>query len=198
MRNACQSAARLFAASPPPLIPPHWGEGGVSVSGTPSPLWGEVRGGGEAVNNLAADWHAFRIAAGVPESGNDLALGDAFPHDALLDQMGGVGFRKGCYVGQEVVSRMQHRGTARRRFMIVQAQAALPAPGTEFRANGRVIGMLGSVAGSQGLALVRIDKVKAALDAGMPILADGVALDLSFPAFVTFGFPQDMSAVEEG
>ena len=63
----------------------------------------------------------FRIANGIAESGADYALGDAFPHDVLLDEIGGVGFRKGCYVGQEVVSRMQHRGTARRRVLIVSA-----------------------------------------------------------------------------
>ena len=88
----------------------------------------------------------------------------------LLDETGGVGFRKGCYVGQEVVSRMQHRGTARRRFLIATADAPLPAPGTDIRAGGKPIGTLGSVAGSKGLALVRIDKVKAALDEGLPII----------------------------
>ena len=79
----------------------------------------------------------LRIAHGVAESGIDYALGDAFPHDVLLDQNGGVGFRKGCYVGQEVVSRMQHRGTARRRVLIAAARSALPAPGTEIVAGGR-------------------------------------------------------------
>ena len=74
-------------------------------------------------------WQALRIAHGIAESGSDYALGDAFPHDVLLDETGGVGFKKGCYVGQEVVSRMQHRGTARRRVLIVSAQAALARAG---------------------------------------------------------------------
>ncbi len=56
------------------------------------------------------DYHAHRIGLAVPEGGRDYAYGDAFPHEALMDQLGGVDFRKGCYVGQEVVSRMQHRG----------------------------------------------------------------------------------------
>src|SRR5690606_17742769 len=86
-----------------------------------------LRGYGASVaSDAGADaWHAFRIAQGVPESGDDFALGGAFPHDALLDQMGGVGLRKGCYVGQEVVSRMHHRGTARRRFLIATANGDL-------------------------------------------------------------------------
>src|SRR5690606_16363528 len=109
-------------------------------------------------------WNAFRIAHGIAESGTDYRLGDAFPHDALLDQMGGVGFQKGCYVGQEVVSRMQHRGTARRRVLIVHGQAALPAGGAEITAGGRALGALGSVSGKDGLAIVRIDRVKDAMD----------------------------------
>src|SRR6185312_14806155 len=102
------------------------------------------------------DWNAYRIATGVAESGADYALGDAFPHDVLLDQVGGIGFQKGCYVGQEVVSRMQHRGTARRRVLIVRGKAPLPAPGAEITAGSRAIGALGSVSGNNGLAIVRI------------------------------------------
>ena len=82
------------------------------------------------------DWTAFRIENGIAESGSDYALGDAFPHDVLLDELGGVGFRKGCYVGQEVVSRMQHRGTARRRVLIVIGRPG-PAPGRHRHHGGR-------------------------------------------------------------
>jgi folate-binding protein YgfZ len=64
-------------------------------------------------------YHSQRIRLGVPEAGLDFTLGDAFPHEALMDQLGGVDFDKGCYVGQEVVSRMQHRGTARTRIVSV-------------------------------------------------------------------------------
>lgn len=143
------------------------------------------------------DWHAFRIAQGVPESGQDFELGEAFPHDALLDQLGGVGFRKGCYVGQEVVSRMQHRGTARRRFLIASSGAVLPQPGASITAGGKPVGTLGSVAGGKGLALVRIDRVKDAMDAGLPILAGEAALDLAIPSWASFGFPAEAAAADE-
>ena len=103
---------------------------------------------------------------GVAESGFDYAAGDAFPHDVLLDENGGVGFRKGCYIGQEVVSRMQHRGTARRRVLIASARRALPASGTEIVAGGRA-GRYARHGGRRaGLAIARIDRVKEALDAG--------------------------------
>ena len=144
-----------------------------------------------------AAWHAFRIASGVAESGTDYELGDAFPHDVLLDELGGVGFRKGCYVGQEVVSRMQHRGTARRRFLIADAETDLPAPGTAVTAGGRSIGALGSVSGPDGLALVRIDKVAEAMRDGIPILAGDVPVHLEIPGWAKFTFPQDAAAGDE-
>ncbi|TPM83346.1 folate-binding protein YgfZ, partial [Mesorhizobium sp. B2-3-3] len=148
-------------------------------------------------NGDIAAWQAFRIAHGVAESGADYALGDAFPHDVLLDEMGGVGFKKGCYIGQEVVSRMQHRGTARRRVLVVQAGLPLPAAGTELIVEGRPVGTLGSSAGTTGLAIARIDRVKAAMDAGQPILAGDVPVTLTIPGWVNFTFPQEAVSAEE-
>lgn len=143
-----------------------------------------------------AEWDALRAAHGIAESGTDYELGDAFPHDVLLDQTGGVGLAKGCYVGQEVVSRMQHRGTARRRVLIATAPAALPAPGTEILASGRPLGALGTVAGRTGLAIVRIDRVKDAMTAGNPITADGLELDLAIPSWAKFTFPSEAAPAE--
>ncbi|WP_095086536.1 YgfZ/GcvT domain-containing protein [Mesorhizobium sophorae] len=147
-------------------------------------------------SDLAA-WQASRIASGIAESGSDYQLGDAFPHDVLLDETGGVGFKKGCYVGQEVVSRMQHRGTARRRVLIVQAGLPLPAAGTELTVEGRPVGTLGSNAGTTGLAIARIDRVKAALDAGQPIMAGDVPVAVTIPAWAKFSFPQEAVSAEE-
>ncbi|RJT34919.1 folate-binding protein [Mesorhizobium waimense] len=153
--------------------------------------------GGAAEGGDAAAWQVLRIAHGIAESGSDYALGDAFPHDVLLDETGGVGFKKGCYVGQEVVSRMQHRGTARRRVLIASAQAPLPAPGTDLTVSGRPVGTLGSTQGAAGLAIARIDRVKAALDAGQSVMAGDVAVSLAVPAWAKFSFPQDAVGAEE-
>ena len=111
-----------------------------------------------------------------------------------LDEVGAVGVRKGCYVGQEVVSRMQHRGTARRRVLIVNGDGDLPAPGTDIAAGGRSIGTLGSTAGRSGLAIVRIDRAKDAMDAGTAITAGETAVTLRIPAFAKFTYP--VSAAE--
>lgn len=146
------------------------------------------------VDGLA--WDQTRIANGIAESGDDYALGDAFPHDVLLDETDGVGFGKGCYVGQEVVSRMHHRGTARRRVLIVKAAAALPPAGADITAGGRSIGSLGTSIGTDGLAIVRIDRVKDAVDAGQEILAGDVPVALTIPVWARFKFPAAPATAE--
>ena len=160
---------------------------------------GVFRRYGEAVATDAApgDYDRLRIAHGVAECGRDFASGDAFPHDVLMDENGGVGFRKGCYVGQEVVSRMQHRGTARRRIMIAGGAAELPDAGTQVEAGGRAIGTLGSASGRQGLAIVRIDRVRDARERGLAITAGGVALSLSIPPAAKYMLPQAAGADED-
>ncbi|MCD2181104.1 CAF17-like 4Fe-4S cluster assembly/insertion protein YgfZ [Rhizobium sp. GN54] len=145
-------------------------------------------GGGNAA---ASVYDALRVDCGIVESGADYALSDAFPHDVLLDLSGGLSFRKGCYVGQEVVSRMQHRSTARRRPVIVQARAALPPSGTEIVAEGKTIGTLGTVAGERGLAIVRIDRVAEAQRAGAPILAGAVEVTVRLPEWTGLSFPEE-------
>jgi hypothetical protein len=145
---------------------------------------GHVEGAGDREG-----YDALRILHGVPDSGFDYALQDAFPHDVLFDKSGGVSFRKGCYVGQEVVSRMHHRSTARRRVVIVSADTALPASGTEITTGGKQIGALGTVAGDRGLAIVRIDKAGEAMNTGEPILAGDVPVALALPSWSGLSFP---------
>jgi folate-binding protein YgfZ len=135
------------------------------------------------------DYHAFRISLGVPEGGKDYAFGDAFPHEALFDQLHGVDFHKGCFVGQEVVARMEHRGTARKRIVPVEGEAPLPAPGTSIEAAGAAIGTLGSVSGTLGLALIRLDRAEDALARGETLAAGGVGIALRRPAFARFAMP---------
>jgi len=138
----------------------------------------------------AAAWHAHRISLGVPEGGRDFAYSDIFPHDADMDQLGGISFKKGCYIGQEIVSRMEHRGTARKRFVVVTAATPLPEAGTIVTADNKSIGELGSSDGIKGLALLRLDKAKAALDNGSPIKCGDAKLEVRLPDWATFGWPE--------
>lgn len=136
-------------------------------------------------------YEAFRIGLGIAVSGKDFALQDAFPHDVLMDRNGGLSFKKGCYVGQEVVSRMQHRGTARRRPAIVTAEGGALSPDMPLTAAGKPVGTIGSVAGQTAIAIVRTDRVGAALAAGTPILAGETAVSIALPEWSGLSFPTD-------
>jgi hypothetical protein len=131
------------------------------------------------------EYHAHRIACGVPEGGKDYDFSDTFPHEAMLDQLHGISFGKGCYVGQEIVSRMEHRGTARKRTVPVVADAPLPARGEEIRAGDAVIGRMGSSAGPRGLALIRLDRVAEFEQKSVPLTAEGIALRIELPTWAS-------------
>jgi folate-binding protein YgfZ len=135
--------------------------------------------GADLVDSTAYDAH--RIASGIPRGGLDFMYGDAFPHETNMDRLHGVDFDKGCYVGQEVVSRMQHRGTARTRTVRIVLEDASPEPGTAILAGDKSVGTIGSTADHRGLALVRTDRVADALDAGTPLTSGGLALRLAEP-----------------
>jgi len=125
-----------------------------------------------------AAWEAQRIACGIPQGGADFAYGEAFPHEANMDLIGGVDFKKGCYVGQEVVSRVHHRGTARRRILPAEMAGQAPAPGTPVLAGDTEVGTLCSTAGPHALASIRLDKADDAKAAGTALTAGGIALTL--------------------
>jgi len=135
--------------------------------------------GADLVDSKAYDAH--RIASSVPRGGLDFTYGDAFPHETNMDRLHGVDFDKGCYVGQEVVSRMQHRGTARSRMIRVMLDGPAPEPGAAIVAGDKPVGTMGSTAGHNGLALLRVDRVADALAEGIPLTAGGLAIRLAEP-----------------
>jgi tRNA-modifying protein YgfZ len=127
----------------------------------------------------AGEYEGLRIATAAPKGGVDFAYGDAFPHDANFDLLHGVDFDKGCYVGQEVVSRMQHRGTARKRVARVKLAGPAPAPGTPVLDRELAVGALGSSSGREALALLRLDRAEEAKAAGRTLSAGGVGVALA-------------------
>jgi tRNA-modifying protein YgfZ len=124
-------------------------------------------------------YEAHRTALGVPKGGVDFPYGDAFVHDADLDWLHGVDFNKGCYPGQEVVARVHFRKSARKRILKVHFDGPPPAPGSEVMMGDINIGQIGSVAGAQGLAMLRLDRVEDAKTAGTKLTAGAAALDVT-------------------
>ena len=144
----------------------------------------------------ASEYEAHRIALGIPRGGVDFSYDDAFPHETDMDQLGGVDFAKGCYVGQEVVSRMEHRGGARTRAIPVRYEGTAPDAGVAITAGERQIGTMGSTAAGRGLALLRLDRVAEALSRGEPLLAGGVSIQPLKPDWARFAFPDGSQAAE--
>ena len=123
-------------------------------------------------------YEAHRIACGIPRGGVDFIYSDAFPHETNMDRLHGVDFDKGCYVGQEVVSRMQHRGTARTRTVRVRLDGSVPEIGLPVTAGDKAVGTMGSSANGVGLALLRTDRVADAIEAGLPLTTGGLPISL--------------------
>jgi folate-binding protein YgfZ len=147
----------------------------------PEPLAQKTAGliGADLVDS--ASYEAHRIASGAPRGGLDFMYGDAFPHETNMDRLHGVDFDKGCYVGQEVVSRMQHRGTARTRTLRIVIEGAPPEAGSGVLAGDKPLGTMGSSAGGHGLAMIRIDRAADALAAGAALTAGGIPIHLADP-----------------
>lgn len=166
--------------------PPGAATGGIADPRHPGLGSRTIAAAAEAHGSGDAAYDARRIALGIAEQDADFGPTEVFPHEVNYDQLGAVDFDKGCYVGQEVVSRMQHRGTARSRFVPVSAAGDLPAKGTPVTAAGREIGQMGSHLGHRGLVLLRLDRLADAVAAGTVPEAGGVALTVHRPSWVRF------------
>jgi len=137
----------------------------------------EAKADAPAASGSAA-FETLRLGLGVPE-GRDFGQDKMFALDSDLDELHGIAFDKGCYVGQELTARMKHRGTARKRLLPVAAKVPLPAPETPVTAGGREIGSLQSAYDSVGFALVRLDRLEDAHDTAFA--AGDVAIEITKP-----------------
>ncbi len=131
-------------------------------------------------------YDAARIALGLADSDGDIGSGELFPHEANFDQIGAVSFTKGCYIGQEVVSRMEHRATARSRILPVTFDGAALPRGAAIKSADKVIGSILSSAGNAALALIRLDRLG---EATQPLLTDAVRIRVHKPAWIKYDVP---------
>ena len=141
-----------------------------------------------------ADWvaddtpyHRARIAAGILHQGNDFPANDTFAHSIGMDILDGIDIAKGCYVGQEVVSRMKHRGTARRRPVILRGVDA--APGSPILAGEREAGTVGQVVDGSAVASVRLDRITD----DTTVTVGGRAVEIALPAWATYALGETLA-----
>jgi folate-binding protein YgfZ len=159
-----------------------------------------VEGAGAALEKAGAtvvefdNWKGRRISLGIPEGGQDFIYGDTFPHEADMDLLNGVDFHKGCFIGQEVVSRVERREAARKRVVPVAFAENSPEAGAEIFAGEKPVGYMGSSAGRLGLAMLRLDRVEDALKEGVALKAGNIELRLVKPDWADFPFPGETGA----
>lgn len=130
----------------------------------------------------SGDYESHRIGLGVPRGGLDWPYGDTFVHDANLDLLHGVDFDKGCYVGQEVVSRVHHRSSSRKRVVKLHFYGTVPDAGTPLEAGGTMLGTVTSLAGGEGLAAARVDRLAEAEAGKVPVTAGETLVGVTLPA----------------
>jgi len=178
----CYADPRLPALGIRAILPPHLAPEAAADLGAP----------------LVEDkeYEAHRIALGAPRGGLDFQYNDAFPHEADMDQLNGIDFEKGCYIGQEVVSRVEHRGTARKRVIPVTFQDFAAEAGVPVKVGEIEVGTMGSSARGRGLAMLHLGRIGDALAAGQPIISGGIAIHPVKPAWARFDWPGEAKAAE--
>jgi folate-binding protein YgfZ len=123
-----------------------------------------------------AAYERLRLSLGVPDGSRDLAVEKATLLESGFEELNGVDFAKGCFVGQELTARMKYRGLVRKRLMPVTFEGAAPAPGALIRLGEREAGEMRSSIDGRGLALLRLEQVAKAKEAGMPLLAGDIEI----------------------
>lgn len=131
-------------------------------------------------NASATDYAAHRIALGLPDGPPDLEVQKTLLLEAGFDELGGVAWDKGCYMGQELTARTKYRGLVKRRLVPVGLSAPVE-PGTEVLAEGVEVGSLRSVAGPLGLAMLRVDALAKPLTAGEALVTPQPPVWLRLP-----------------
>lgn len=143
------------------------GEGDVGGNDPRHPKLGQrllAKSGSLSPEHEPADYDAHRLELGIPESEWDFETEKFFPADARMDLLNGVDFKKGCFVGQEVVSRMHRKTEVRKRMGVIELSGSAQT-GDELKSGGRTLGRLLHVNGNKAMALLRLDRIAEATDA---------------------------------
>jgi hypothetical protein len=126
-----------------------------------------------------ADYDALRLSLGVPDGSRDLPVEKALLLESGFDELNGVDWKKGCYMGQELTARTKYRGLVKKRLFPVRLDGPLPAPGTLIERDGQEVGEIRSGLGDRALAMLRLDGMK-----GDGLTAGGTRILLEVPAWM--------------
>ena len=123
----------------------------------PDAGWRVISSAPVATNAQAADWDRHRLSLGLPDGSRDLERDKTVLLEAGFDELHGVSWTKGCYMGQELTARTRYRGLLKRRLVPVDVRGPLPAPGTPVSRDGAEVGTMRSGRDRAGLAVLRLD-----------------------------------------
>jgi len=131
------------------------------------------------------EYDRLRISLGLPDGSRDMVVEKAILLENNFDQLHGVDWDKGCYVGQELTARTKYRGLIKKRLMPVQISGKTPAIGASITAAGRDVGEIRSVVGDMALALLRMELIKKAKEDGIPLISGDAVLALRPPEWLS-------------
>ena len=133
-----------------------------------------------------ADYERLRLSLAVPDGSRDIPVDKGFLLESNFEELNGIDFQKGCYVGQELTARTKYRGTIRKRLFGVEVDGPLPEPGTPIKLGDVEVGTMRSGLGAAGLALLRLEQVERAAAAGQKLTAAGATLTPVKPDWADF------------
>ena len=133
---------------------------------------------------MPADYDALRLTLGVPDGSRDLPVEKALLLESGFDELNGIDWKKGCYMGQELTARTKYRGLVRKRLFPVRLDGPLPAPGTPVERDGQEVGEIRSGLGNRALAMLRLDGMK-----GDGLTAGGTRILPEVPAWMRLPEP---------
>ncbi|NKE45006.1 folate-binding protein YgfZ [Roseomonas frigidaquae] len=138
-----------------------------------------------AADATEADYDLHRLRLGLPDGSRDLEPEKSVLLEGGFDELGGVSWTKGCYMGQELTARTKYRGLLKRRIIPVRVEGGLPPAGTPVLRDGVEVGVMRSARDGHGLALLRLDAVAP----GVTLTADGALLTPFVPGWMKLPVP---------
>ncbi|MDP1749745.1 MAG: folate-binding protein [Reyranella sp.] len=194
-RSAAMDVAVIFGAAAEKALPidgaisfvdPRLADLGVRVLAPTGQAAALLSAGGLAEAPVD-DYDALRLSLGAPDGSRDLPVEKALLLESGFDELNGVDWKKGCYMGQELTARTKYRGLVRKRLFPVRIEGTLPVSGTTIELDGQDVGELRSGAGKRAIAMLRLDAARG----GGALTAGGARIVPEFPAWMRLPEPSD-------
>lgn len=174
------------------FVDPRLTAAGARVIAAPDALADGLAAAGLTAGDRDA-WEGLRISLGVPDGSRDMETEKAILLENGFDELGGIAWDKGCWMGQELTARTKYRGLVKKRLIPAHVNGTQPATGTPVEREGRVVGEVRSGVGGTVLALVRLDALTTEDEASQPLTAGDAQLQPIWPDWLSRPSPAKAS-----